>query len=52
MLLVDGKQHLQMGWKILPYVKIIFTWETLLNNWQFVVLQQSNQLHLGQYLLG
>lgn len=30
--------------QIAPYVKFIFIWETFLSNWQFVVLQQSNQV--------
>lgn len=32
--------------QIAPYVKFIFIWETFLNNWQFVVLQQSNQVFI------
>lgn len=32
--------------QIAPYIKFIFIWETFLNNWQCLVLQQSNQVFI------
>lgn len=32
--------------QIVPYIKFIFIWETFLNDWQCLVLQQSNQVFI------